>query len=58
MPEENDSNNETEANTGSDIEGLGKCEVRDCGCQQFVRKSGSAFQWCTCGHRDVDHKIT
>jgi len=37
--------------------GYGKCETAGCTCTQFVAKSGSAFQTCTCGHRDVAHEL-
>jgi hypothetical protein len=36
--------------------GYGKCETAGCTCQKFEAKSGSAFQTCTCGHRDVAHE--
>jgi hypothetical protein len=41
---------------GNAATGYGKCETAGCNCQQFVAKSGSAYQTCTCGHRDVAHE--
>jgi hypothetical protein len=40
---------------------LGRCEVSDCSCSQFIPTGGGSFDSCSrsgCGHRDIDHKIT